>query len=178
MPPSPQPNESREQATIRWLTQLLAALVSESADGMVRISRNSLSKNHDGLDLMESRGPDDEVLLRFERVKNVAVYPLQDGGGQWQTKSQPSSQTIISPISSPEREPLPSQLSFQQPPPTPGVTPPKSSEQIHQMEEQLKREKIANKILAGRWQQEQRKRESLEALLETAEVLGPNARKT
>lgn len=175
MPPSPQPNESREQATIRWLTQLLAALVSESTEGVVSISRSSLTKDHDGLDLMESRAANGDVLLRFERIKNVAVYPLHDGGGQWQTKNQPSSQTIISPISSPEREPLPSQMSF--PPQSPGVTPPKSSEQIHRMEEELKREKIAAKIMAGRWQQEQRRRESLEALLETADVLGPNAKK-
>lgn len=168
MPPSPQPTESREQATIRWLTLLLAALVDQTESKSVLVHRESLAADHDGYDLMESRGSKGDILLRFEATQHLAIYPL-NGGTVWQDPKEPkTSRAAATP------DPAAAESSRSSNPPSqPGTTAPKDQQTIQQLERALQKQKMVNQIIAGRLRQEQQKRQSLEGLLENAEILQP-----
>ena len=172
MPPTVAQNESREQATIRWLTEILAALVHDSDEGLLVISRASLAADHDGMDLLESRDKSGNILLRFESVRNLAVYPL-NGGARWDGQKEASKQE---PISEPSSVPPPNLPQAELFPDLPlqanlnGVSAPKSQAQIRELERVLAKQKMVNRIVAGRLKQEQQKRASLEGLLENAEL--------
>ena len=176
MPPTVAQNESREQATIRWLTQILAALVYESGGegnhGCLVVKRTSLTADHDGFDLMESKDIKGNIILRFESVRNLAVYPL-NGGARWDGQKEASKQE---PISEPSSVPPPNLPQAELFPDLPlqanlnGVSAPKSQAQIRELERVLAKQKMVNRIVAGRLKQEQQKRASLEGLLENAEL--------
>ena len=167
MPPTVASNETREQATIRWLTRILAALVRQSSTESLTIKRNSLNADPDGLDLLETRDKNGNVLLRFESTKHMAIYPLS-GGPKWEDQKSPGpevngAQTRTSP-------PLPQQQELFSEIPPPAVTSPKTQTRIKEMEELLKRHQFLNKVALGRLQKEKTKRQSLEGLLENADL--------
>lgn len=157
MPPSPNQNESREQATVRWLTSLLAALVQQSAGGSLTISPQALAEDHSGVDLLEERDSAGNIVLRFAATRHLAVYKLEHGAVEWQ------SPTAASPASSQQASPASSV----------GSTSPKSAEEIARREETMRKQQLANQILAGQLNRERQKVQSLESLLEQQQVLNP-----
>jgi hypothetical protein len=174
VPPSPNPGESRESAAIRWLTSLLAALVEQSGDRQLIVSREALAADHGEESLVESKAKDGSILLRFDTPRFMAIYPL-GGPSQWpQAKIEPSS-TVSSPIPTPE--PFLSQTNlFPQNQSPVGSSLPKDATELRRMEETLRKQKLANQIVARQRDQAQQKVQSLESLLETAEVLGRDRR--
>ena len=177
MPPTPQPGESREAAAIRWLTSLLAALVEQSAEGMLVVSREALAADHGEESLVESQAKDGSVLLKFDSPRFMAIYPLRSDS--W-TKNDPSQTSTVS-LPTPTHEPILSQISLfpQQSPngPQTGSTAPKGSEEVTRLEETLRKQQLASRMMAKQWGQELRnertRRQSLESLLETEGLLNP-----
>ena len=173
MPPIVGQNETREQATVRWLTQILAAVVHES-DGHLLISRTAIAADHKGLDLLESRDCAGNIVLRFEEVRNLAIYPL-NGGARWDGNQREVSkqETTSVPSSGPAPSPSQQELFADMLPSsqtTNGVAPPKTQAQIRELERVLAKQKMVNRIVAAKLNQEQKKRASLEGLLESAEL--------
>jgi hypothetical protein len=162
MPPQLHDGETREQAILRWMTRILAALAHQSKTGTIIVSRRSLDAVSDTVErqaLFEDRDKRGNLVLRFGS-KHSAVYPVEsDSGkpdGKWEgpkevriDRSQPQVQSQLSPS-----------------PSEPQVVPPKSSAREAQLEITLKRQQLANKIVAGALQRERQKRQSLEGMLE------------
>lgn len=166
MPPQLKDGDTPERAALRWMTRILAALAHQSKDGTVTISRRSLEAVSDVSErqaLFEDRDNRGNLVLRFGS-KHSAVYPVEsdtrwDDPREARTNSRPRVETPSSAASSPSPSPSPS-------PTDPQVVPPKTDQKIAQLEATIKKQQIVNRVVAGAYQRERLKRQSLEGMLE------------
>jgi hypothetical protein len=173
MPPNQAPNESREAAAIRWLTRVIAALVHQSPEGAVNVSREALAADYGDASLVEREDEDGDIVFELDVPRKMAIYPL-NGGVRWDETTAKTENQMPAAASSPAflTDSMQHDLFPNMNGSAPGVTSPKDQEKIRKMEQLVKQHEFLNRVAIGKLKKSQDRNRSLEGLLEQSEMLG------